>query len=202
MYRGELMPAPNTWICRGCWKPNRLRDERCFMCKLPRDADPALVKEQVAINAARAAVADPVPDILITLPATLFRWYARLLFFLAAVLLILGALIGLGGGEDANVMVASIVGGAYLGAGLLFRFLANGMEDRNPWAFLVAFLVAGAAATVTVMQLFVLPTPVDTGLDPQATAIESWVTLIISASAAACALMGLVLLATKSPARA
>jgi len=197
------MPAPtNTWICRGCWKPNRLRDERCFMCKLPRDADPALVKQQVAINEARAAVANPVPDLLITLPAAIFRWYGRLLLFLAAVLFILLALVGLGGGDDANVIAGGVVMAAYLGVGLLFRFLANGMEDRNPWAFLIAFVVTGATTTVAVMQLFVLPTPVATGLDPQATAIESWVTLIISGSAAACALAGLVLLVTRSPARA
>lgn len=197
------MPAlTNTWICRGCWKPNRLRDERCFMCKLPRDADPALVKQQVAINEARAAVANPVPDILITLPATIFRWYGRLLLFLAAVLFILLALVGLGGGDDANVIAGGVVMAAYLGVGLLFRFLANGMEDRNLWAFLIAFLVTGGTTTVAVMQLFVLPTPVATGLDPQATAIENWVTLIISGSAAACALGGLVLLVTRSPARA
>lgn len=192
------MPVPNSWICSGCWKPNRMRDTRCFQCRLPRDADPALIQRQVALNAARAAVPDPVPDIFVSLPAILFRWEAKILLVLGGILFVILFLDALTGAPEWQLIPAAVVMVACVVCGVLFRGLAAAMEDRNPWGFFGAALVAGLFTAAAAYQLFVLPAPL--GIPVQAATIRSWVTLILSSAATLCAFSGLVMIAIRGQA--
>jgi hypothetical protein len=186
------MPAPNTWICRGCWKPNRLRDARCFMCKLPRDADAAQIQHQAAVNQARTAPPD-LPDIVLNVPVIIFRWYARGLLLIAVLLFVILVGEATSGAPDAHVIQGALVMGACLGAGILFRALAGAMQDGNPWVYMTALVAAGAMTALAAVQLFVLPVPLGTGIDPRAATVRTWITLVISGSAAICAGVGLAI---------
>lgn len=190
------MPIANAWICRGCWKPNKQGAARCFQCKLPRDADAAQIHRQAAQDSARAAIPDPVPDIIVTVPAAIFRWYGRALLVLGALLFVIVLMDAMAGAPEWQVIPGAVVMVALVACGLLFRALAEAMNDRNPWGFVAAVLVAGALTAWAAYQLFVLPVPLG-NIPPQAAIIRTWGTLLISGSAALCAFMGLVLIAIR-----
>jgi hypothetical protein len=193
------MPIANAWICRGCWKPNKPGAAHCFACRLPRNADPAQIRQQAAQAAARAAVPDPVPDLLVTLPATFFRWEAKILIVLGGILFVLLFLAALTDEPmprmipNAFVMVSCVV------CGLLFRVLAEAMDDRKAWGFFGAALVASAITGWAAYQLFVLPVPFGS-VPPQVAMIRSWVTLLLAGGSALSAFMGLVLIAIRGQA--
>jgi hypothetical protein len=65
------------WVCRACWLANRPRDEVCYRCKTPRHADEAQIEAQRKAAEERAAQPEAVPDIVVALPAVVFRVYAR-----------------------------------------------------------------------------------------------------------------------------
>lgn len=194
------MAFADGWVCRACWKPNRQRDERCYVCKVPRRAEAAVVEvERKVRKAARERPpAEPAPDWLVALPVIVFSgwgWVLRMFSLLSVVL------------AFPAMALSPYLGGALLvGAlfqypiGMLYRALANGMRNRSAWAFIVGFVVAGPPSFyAAIMMAAILGSAAWARLPQSLEGIATFAILIICVeivafgSAAVCALLGLVL---------
>ena len=185
------MTFANAWTCRACWKPNRPQDLVCYRCKTPRDADDAQVEERRAAAAARAEQPEVVPDIVVALPVVIFRSYARVWMRGGLGLLAVPILLAFGGVTDATWLLFS--GGFAIGL-VIFGFgaaeVADGMRDREVWAF-----VAGAAMSVVAVIGSVLAFQVFAPGLVNPTAVR-WVSVIVFGGAGLAAIAGLVLMYT------
>src|SRR5918994_2138463 len=123
------------WTCRACWKPNRAHDLICLRCKTPREADEAEVEARRAAAAARAEQPGVVPDIVVALPL----------------------LLAFGGVTDLGLLAftAGFAAGL-LGTGFLAGEVAEGMRDREVWAFVVGvgLSVVAVIGSVLAFQIF------------------------------------------------
>ena len=190
------MTFADGWICRACWKPNRPRDEVCYHCKTPRDADEAAVKASLdaakAAKEARAQRPEAVPDIVVALPVVIFRAYSRV--WLRGGMGVLGLLVlfALGGVTDVGYL--ALTGG--LGAGLIvFGFLAgeaaDAMREREVWAFVVGVGLSVVAILGSVLAFEILAP----GLaNPNAI---RWASVVVFGGAGVAAVAGLVLMFTR-----
>ena len=149
------------------------------------------------MDAAKTGRPDPVPGIVLELPAHLFRWYGRLLLVLAALLFVLLLVDTLAGAPESYLLPGVILLAATLFLGLLFRGLAGAMHDRNPWVYLIAFVISGGLAAVSVVQLFIVPAPPGPLISQEAATIRTWVGLVLFGSAAFCTLLALVLVLSR-----
>lgn len=182
-----------TWICTVCWQRNRARDEVCWRCKSPpaldEDAVIARRTEHEAARAARSQRAEKVPDALVAIPVVVFRSYAKAWQRGGMGLIGLLILLALGGVTDL-VWLGLTVGfalGLFL-IGLVAGEVAEGMRNRETWAYLagIAISVAGGIGSVLAFDVF--------AADLVNPAAVRWVSLIVFGGAAAAAVAGLVML--------
>jgi hypothetical protein len=68
------------WTCKACWKSNRPKDQVCYRCKTPRDADDATVEATRAAAEARAERPEAVPDAPGVFNPTAVRWLSTIVF--------------------------------------------------------------------------------------------------------------------------
>ena len=183
------MTAATGWVCKVCWKWNRPEDDPCFKCKTPRGVtDDAEVETQRKVLEAKASMPEPVPDLVVAVPVVVFRGYAKVWFRGGIGLLGLLALLALGGETDLIwfALTAGFSAGLVL-SGFLAGEVAEGMRNREVWAFLVgiALSVVAVIGSVTAFSLFA------PGLvNPSAV---RWVSLIVFGGAGVAALVGLVM---------
>ena len=196
------MAFADGWVCRACWKPNRQRDERCYVCKVPRGADASFVEAERKARelANKQPRPEQVPDWLVALPAVVFAWMgwlyrkgAIVVVFFSLLLIFVSPLL---------TLVGFGVAIAYYVNGVVYRAISNGMRNRAIWAFFVGLLLTGlpAASFIYVQIAFPVP-PGQIPASAEATVnlvmAVSWVNALVCGLAAACALVGLVLFFTR-----
>jgi hypothetical protein len=192
------MTSVDGWVCKVCWKLNRPRDEVCWKCKTARGViDESEVEAQRKAIEARAALPEPVPDIVVAVPVWVFRGYGKVWFRGAFGLLGLLALMAFGGVTDliwfgltAGFAVALLV------CGLLAGEVAEGMRDREIWAFLVGIALSVVAVISSVAAFSVFAPDL---VNPNAI---RWGSLIVFGGAGVAALVGLVMVIRNGGARA
>jgi hypothetical protein len=183
------MTFSDGWVCRACWLANRPRDEVCYRCKTPRDADESQIEARRKAAEERAARPEPVPDIVVALPAVVFRVYSRVWMRGGIGLGGLLALLVFGGVTDVTWLLLTA---GFCGGLVVFGFIAgevsDGMRDREPWAF-VAGMIMSVVATIGSVLAFSVFAP---GLvNPNAI---RWASAIVFGGAGLAAAAGLVLL--------
>jgi hypothetical protein len=183
------MTVGDRWICQVCWKSNHPQAVACWHCKTGRGLDEKEVEAQRVAVATKKEAPEAIPDIVVAMPVVIFRGYAKTWLRGGLGLIALPILLGLGGVTDVTYLLFS--GG--LAAGLIvFGFLAgevaDGMRDREVWAFIVGvgLSVVGAIGSVLAFQVF-LPDLISP------TAVR-WVSLIVFGGAGLAAAAGLVLM--------
>ena len=182
-----------TWICRVCWQRNRARDEVCWRCKSAPDLEEAGLdarrKEHEEALAARAQRAEKVPDALVAVPVIVFRSYAKA--WRRGGMGLGGLLLLMAFGGVTEVLWLALTVGFALGLfiiGLVSGEVAEGMRNRETWAYLagIAISVAGGIGSVLAFDVFapglISPTAV------------RWVSLLVFGGAALAAAAGLVML--------
>lgn len=185
--------AAETWICKVCWQRNRARDEVCWRCK----SAPALEDEQLDARrrereeelAAHARRVEAVPDALVAVPVVVFRSYAKA--WQRGGIGLGGLLLLMAFGGVTDVLWLALTIGFALGlliVGLVSGEVAEGMRNRETWAYLagIAISVAGGIGSVLAFDIFA------PGLINPA-AIR-WVSLFVFGGAALAAVAGLVML--------
>src|SRR5918996_1221235 len=120
------MTFSDGWVCRACWLANRPRDEVCYRCKTPRGADDAQIEAQRKAAEERAAQPEAVPDVVVALPAVVFRVYARVW-----------------------------IRGGLIVFGFMAGEVSDGMRDREPWAFVMGLIMSVVAAIGSVLAFSV-----------------------------------------------
>ena len=183
------MTFADGWVCRACWLSNRPRDAVCYRCKLPREADAAQIEAQHKASEALAAKPEAVPDIVVALPAVVFRVYARVWMRGGIGLGGFLALLIFSGVTDVTWLLLTA---GFCGGLIVFGFMAgevsDGMRDREVWAFIAGLILAvvGAIGSVLAFQVFA------PGIG-NPTAIR-WGSLIVFGGAGLAAAAGLVLM--------
>jgi hypothetical protein len=188
------MTAATGWVCKVCWKWNRPEDDPCFKCKSPRGVtDDAEVEAHRKALEAKAAQPEPVPDLLVALPVVVFRGYAKVWFRGGIGLLGLLALMAFGAVTDPiwYFLTAGFSAGL-VASGFLAGEVAEGMRNREMWAFLVGIALSVVAVIGSVLAFSVFaPGLVDMGA-------VRWGSLIVFGGAGVAALVGLVMVARHS----
>lgn len=185
------MTFADGWTCRACWKSNRPQDPVCYRCKTPREADETEVEQRRAAAAARAEQPEVVPDIVVALPVVIFRSYARVWKRGGLGLLAVPLLLAFGGVTDVTWFLFS--GGFAVGL-LIFGFgageVADGMRDREAWAFVAGAIMSVIAGIGSALAFQVFAPDL---VNP--TAVR-WVSVIVFGGAGLAAVAGLVLMYT------
>lgn len=120
------MTVGAQWVCKVCWKLNRPRDEACWRCKAPRGTtEEAEVSAHREVLEAKAAMPEPVPDIVVALPVTIFRGYGKAWVRGGFAMFGLLALLAFSGVDDLGYLAVT---GAF-GAGL---FMVMRGQAANP----------------------------------------------------------------------
>jgi hypothetical protein len=183
------MTFSDGWVCRACWLSNRPRDVVCYRCKTPRGADDAKIEAQRKAAEERAAQPEVVPDIVVALPAVVFRVYSRVWMRGGIVLGGFLALLVFSGVTDLTWLL--LTGGFCVGL-IVFGFMAgevsDGMRDREPWAFVIGMIMSIVAAIGSVLAFSVFAPGL---VNPNAI---RWGSAIVFGGAALAAAAGLVLL--------
>ena len=156
------MVSVEGWICRSCWKPNRTGAARCYHCKTERAADEQTVEARRRELADKRANferrQDSAAGVVGVLPATVFRWYGRLMTLGGVLYLFLVPFV-LMDSRDPLLGVA-VVGGIGLGAialGAAMRWASGAMRTANPWGFVVGLVISVVAVLFTFYALSNLP---------------------------------------------
>lgn len=183
------MAVGDRWICMVCWTSNHPQAERCWHCRTDRGIDRDDVEARRAAIATKREAPEAIPDAVVALPVVIFRGYAKTWLRGGLGLIALPLLLGLGGVADVTYLLFS----AGVAAGLIvFGFLAgevaDGMRDREAWAFVVGvgLAVVGAIGSVIAFDAF-LPGLVDP------TAVR-WGSVVVFGGAGLAAAAGLVLM--------
>ena len=191
------MTTSERWICRVCWKSNHPAAAECWKCRAPRDVPEDDVEAHREAIATRADRPEAIPDLVVALPVVVFRGYSRAWQRGGIGLLVIPLLMGLGGVTDVGWLLAT--GGFAAGlvvTGFLAAEAADGMRDREPWAYVVGLVLAivGAIGSVMAFEAFAPGL-----LSP--TAIR-WGSILVFGGAGLAAAAGLVLMILRREGRA
>jgi hypothetical protein len=185
--------ATETWICKVCWQRNRARDEVCWRCKSAPELEDANLdarrKEHEQALAARAQRAQAVPDALVAVPVVVFRSYAKA--WQRGGIGLVGVLLLMAFGGVTDVLWLALTIGFAVGLfiiGIVSGEVAEGMRNRETWAYLagIAISVAGGIGSVLAFDVFAPDLINPTAL--------RWVSLFVFGGAAVAAIAGLVML--------
>jgi hypothetical protein len=176
---------PDGWICRACWKPNRPSDDRCYVCKTPRE-------QQAAVEAGSLKErTDPTwkkrrrQDANLGLVAAIVSWpmwlSGALSFLLAAFAaffaLIVGDRVDPSGNSVRLVMLITAVVLAMYGA--LAIFVSRSIRRQARWAYALAIVVYGVPSLLALLAAVPLPAGVPDWYATVETAFE-WVYLVLA----------------------
>jgi hypothetical protein len=184
------LTAATGWVCKVCWKWNRPEDDPCYKCKTARGVtDDAEVEAHRKAIEARAALPDPVPDIVVAVPVVIFRGYAKV--WLRGGIGLLGLLALEAFAAISDPIWFALTGGfaaALMVCGFLAGEVAEGMRNREVWAFLVGIglSVVAVIGSITAFSVFA---PGLVNLNA-----VRWGSLLVFGGAGVAALVGLVML--------
>jgi hypothetical protein len=186
------MTSAGRWICKVCWKSNHPAQDACWKCRSPRDVEDAAVESHRAAIAARHDRPEAIPDIVVALPVVIFRGYARAWQRGGLGAFAVPLLMGFAGVTDIGWLL--VTGGFAVGlvaTGFLAAEAADGMRDREAWAFVVGLVlsVVGAIGSVLAFEAFAPGL-----LSP--TAVR-WGSVIVFGGAGLAAAAGLVLMVVR-----
>jgi hypothetical protein len=176
------------WVCKVCWQWNRPADEFCWKCKTVPDVSDEQVAEAQKALEAKAALPEPVPDLVVALPVVIFRSYGKVWLRGGIGLLVVLALEVFAAVTDL-VWYALTIGFALglMVSGFLAREISEGMRNREVWAFGVGIVMSVVAVIGSITAFSVLaPGLVNPGA-------VRWGSLIVFGGAGVAALVGLVL---------
>ena len=176
---------PDGWICRACWKPNRPSDDRCYVCKTPRE-------QQVAVEAGSLRErTDPTwkkrrrLDANLGLVAAIVSWPMWLsgaLSILIAAFVVFLALIA-GDRVDASgtsLRLVLIITAAITAVfGMIAIFVSRSIRRQARWAYALAILVYGVPALVALLASVPLPAGLPDWYGTLETALE-WLYLVLA----------------------
>lgn len=186
------MTALQRWTCRVCWVTNWPEVERCRKCGSLRDLDAPRLEQQRKVVEARAAQPEPVPDLLVALPALVFRAYARVWTRGGIGLLGLVALMAFAGVTDLGILAFSVgVCAGLFAFGFLAGEVSDGMRGRELWAFVVGIVMSVVAAIGSVFAFSVFAPGL---VDPNAI---RWGSILIFGACGLAAVAGLVMWVTR-----
>lgn len=151
------MTVGDRWICQICWKSNHPQAEACWHCRTGRGLDGDEVEAQRVAVATKQRAPEAIPDIVVALPVVIFRGYARTWLRGGLGLIALPILMGLGGVADLTYLLFSAgLAAALIVFGFLAGEVADGMRDREAWAFIVGLglAVVGAIGSVIAFDAF------------------------------------------------
>jgi hypothetical protein len=183
------MTVGDRWICRVCWTSNHPQADACWHCRTSREIDTEGVEARREALATKQEAPEAIPDIVVALPVVVFRGYAKTWLRGGLGLIALPVLMGLGGVADVTYLLFS---GAVAAGLIVFGFLAgevaDGMRDREPWAFLVGLglAVVGGIGSVIAFDTF-LPGVINP------TAVR-WGSIVVFGGAGLAAAAGLVMM--------
>lgn len=181
--------AAERWICRVCWKSNHPSVPACWKCRSPRNVDEADVVAYRTVLAEREQQPEAIPDFVVALPVVVFRGYARAWQRGGIGALVVPLFMGFAGVTDVGWL---LVTGGFAAGLIAFGFLAaeaaDGMRDREPWAFVVGLVLAIGGAFGSVLAFQALAPGL---LDP--TTVR-WGSMLIFGGAGLAAAVGLVLM--------
>jgi hypothetical protein len=186
------MTEATGWVCKVCWKWNRPEDDPCFRCKSPRGvsdaADEAEVEAHRKAREAKGAMPEPVPDLLVAVPVVVFRSYAKVWFRGGISLLGLLALMAFGAVTD-PIWYALTIGfsAGLIVSGFLAGEVAEGMREREIWAFLVGIVLSVVAVIGSILAFSVFAPGL---VNP--TAVR-WGSVLVFGGAGVAAVAGLVM---------
>lgn len=186
------MTASERWICRVCWKSNHPAEPVCWKCRSPRDVADTEVERHRAAVQARAERPEAIPDIVVALPVVVFRGYARAWQRGGLGAFAIPLLLGFGGVTDIGwLLVTGGLAAGLVAGGFVAAEAADGMRDREPWAFVAGLVlsVVGAIGSVMAFETFA-----PSLLPP--TAVR-WGSLIVFGGAGLAAAAGLVLMVVR-----
>ena len=191
------MTVGEQWVCKVCWKLNRQRDEVCWRCKAPRGTTE---EEEVArhreVMEAKAAAPEPVPDIVVALPVSVFRGYGKAWIRGGFAMLGLLALLAFSGVTDvAYFALTGGLGAGLIVCGLLAGEVSEGMRNREIWAYAVGIALSVAGGIGSVIAFNALAPDL---ISP--TAVR-WLSLIVFGGAGVAAGVGLFMVLRAQRAR-
>lgn len=173
------------WICRACWKPNRPSDNRCYVCKTPRE-------QQVAVEAGSLRErTDPTwkkrrrRDANLGLVAAIVSWPMWLsggASILAGLFTAFLALISGGWADpDRNIarLVILIFAVVLVLTGMLAIFVSRSIRRQARWAYALAIVLYGVPAVAALLVPIPFPAGVPDWYATVETALE-WVYLILA----------------------
>jgi len=183
------MAVSERWICKVCWKSNHPAAPECWKCRAPRDVAEHEVEAHRESIASQAEQPEAIPDLVVALPVVVFRGYSRAWQRGGIGFLAIPILMGLGGVTDVGWLLST---GGFAAGLIVFGFLAaeaaDGMRDREPWAYVVGLVLAVVGAIGSVMAFEAFAPGL---LSP--TAIR-WGSIIVFGGAGLAAAAGLVLM--------
>ncbi len=183
------MTAATGWVCKVCWKWNRPQDDPCFKCKSPRGVtDDAEVEAHRKALEAKAAAPEPVPDLLVAVPVVVFRGYAKAWFRGGLSLLGVLALMVFATVTEPIWYILTIgFSAGLIVSGFLAGEVAEGMRDREIWAFLVGIALSVVAVIGSILAFSVFAPGL---VNPIAV---RWGSVLVFGGAGVAALAGLVM---------
>lgn len=183
------MTVGDRWICQVCWKSNHPQSDACWHCRTARGIDADAVEARRVDVSNRREAPEAIPDIVVALPVVIFRGYAKTWLRGGLGLIALPILMGLGGVADLTYLLFSAgLAAALIVFGFLAGEVADGMRDREAWAFVVGLglAVVGAIGSVIAFDAF-LPGLINP------TAVR-WGSILVFGGAGVAAAAGLVLM--------
>lgn len=183
------MASAQGWVCKVCWKWNRPADEFCWKCKTVRGVTEEQVTEAQKALEAKAALPEPVPDLIVALPVVIFRSYGKVWFRGGIGLLGILALEIFAAVTDLvlYILTAGFAVGLMV-SGFLAGEITEGMRNRETWAFGVGIVMSVVAVIGSITAFSVLAPGL---VNPNAV---RWGSLIVFGGAGVAALVGLVML--------
>ena len=176
---------PDGWICRACWKPNRPSDDRCYVCKTPRE-------QQVAVEAGSLKErTDPTwkkrrrQDANLGLVAAIVAWPMWLSGGLSILIAIFVAFLALIAGDRVDAsgtslrLVLIITAAITAVFGMIAIFVSRSIRRQARWAYALAILVYGVPALVALLASVPLPAGVPEWYSTIETALE-WLYLVLA----------------------
>jgi len=158
-------------------------------CKAPRGTnEEGEIARHREVLEAKAAAPEPVPDIVVALPVTIFRGYGKAWVRGGFVTFGLLALLAFSGETDiAYLAVTGAFGAGLIVCGLAAGEVTEGMRNREVWSYVagIALSVSGGIGSVFAFNVFaeglISPTAV------------RWLSLIVFGGAGIAAAVGLLM---------
>ena len=176
---------PDGWICRACWKPNRPSDDRCYVCKTPREQQVAVeagsLKERTDPTWKKRRRLDANLGLVAAIvgwPMWLSGWLSILIaIFVMFLALIAGDRVDASGTSARLVLIIAAVITAV--AGMIAIFISRSIRRQARWAYALAILVYGVPALVALLASVPLPAGVPDWYATVETALE-WLYLVLA----------------------